>query len=311
MSARSIIVLGNGFDVALDYKTKYSDFYANSQELRKLSNSGNALCKHILDDIKGCLWSDLEIGLYEYSLSITKQYGEGNVEQAERFQEDFNELRKALFKYLNNETHEPKLVEARVPVLGLNNEWSKLYPEYLTFNYSITTFNTACKNTRAFLNSNDSINNNVFIYQHGSIYDTKECKNNTPQAIVVGIDEESQKVETLHSFLYKSHQNIHNPNDTIPRLINKSLYIIYGCSLGKTDASYFKHIFHIKQVKKTFIIYYYGESSLNTIKTNISCYCSLFDFMIKNNVYFLNIQSIDDTRKKTAEIIDSFLTNGI
>lgn len=62
MSARSII-LGNGFDVALDYKTKYSDFYANSQELRKLSNSGNALCKHILDDIKGCLWSDLEIGL--------------------------------------------------------------------------------------------------------------------------------------------------------------------------------------------------------------------------------------------------------
>lgn len=50
------------------------------------------LCKHIVDNIKGDLWSDLEVGLYLYSLSITKQYGEGNISQAKQFKKEFNEL---------------------------------------------------------------------------------------------------------------------------------------------------------------------------------------------------------------------------
>ena len=309
MPASSIVILGNGFDVALDFKTRYSDFYNNSEELRALAASGNVLCSHILDSIKGDLWSDLEMGLYQYSLSITKQHGEGNVDQAKQFQKEFNELRTALFNYLNSETQKPKDAIKQHPVLGLNIEWHKLEPEFLTFNYSTTTLDTVSMNTRTYLMPDDSVNSDLFIYQHGSIFDTSSGKNRDPRAIVVGIDEDEQKVEALHSFLYKSHQNLHNLNDTIPRLKDKSLYIIYGCSLGKTDAGYFKHIFSPEQTGKTFIIYYYGEDGLDTIKTNISNYCSLFVFMSRNNVCFLNLQNPDETRKETVRIIDSFLTN--
>ena len=85
---RSIIILGNGFDVALGYPTKYSQFYENSDLLRDYANKGNTLCKHILENVEGELWSDLERGLYQYSLHLTKKYGEGNKGQAEKFEKE-------------------------------------------------------------------------------------------------------------------------------------------------------------------------------------------------------------------------------
>lgn len=73
MSNNTLIILGNGFDVALDYPTKYSDFYQKSKELRALANNGNSLCKHIINYISDELWSDLESGLHKYSLSLTQK----------------------------------------------------------------------------------------------------------------------------------------------------------------------------------------------------------------------------------------------
>ena len=43
MDTQSIIVLGNGFDVALGIATRYSQFYENSKELRSLDENGNKL----------------------------------------------------------------------------------------------------------------------------------------------------------------------------------------------------------------------------------------------------------------------------
>lgn len=76
-TSKAMIFVGNGFDVAHGYKTKYSDFYANSIELKELATKGNVLCQHILDNVKGDLWLDLECGLFEYSKSLTLKYGEG------------------------------------------------------------------------------------------------------------------------------------------------------------------------------------------------------------------------------------------
>ena len=57
MDTNSIIILGNGFDVALGIETRYSQFYEKSKELREFARNGNTLCQHILDHIKSDLWS--------------------------------------------------------------------------------------------------------------------------------------------------------------------------------------------------------------------------------------------------------------
>ena len=72
-SKTALAFIGNGFDVALGFETKYSDFYKKSKLLKEYAEKGNSLCAHILNNVKGELWKDLECGLYQYSIELTKK----------------------------------------------------------------------------------------------------------------------------------------------------------------------------------------------------------------------------------------------
>lgn len=134
-SPTTMVIIGNGYDVALNYNTKYSDFYNNCQELSKLVRDGNKLCATIMNE--GCnnksLWSDLECGLFEYSKMLTKQKGE-NINVANNFHREYDELRNALFNYLKNASQAP--VAASNLVLKIQKEWERLSPQYISFNYT-------------------------------------------------------------------------------------------------------------------------------------------------------------------------------
>ena len=308
MDTNSIIILGNGFDVALGIETRYSQFYEKSKELREFARNGNTLCQHILDHIKSDLWSDLESGLYQYSKLITQQYGEGNQEQAVKLEKEFNELRTALFDYLKTVAQEPAEVIQQMPVIGLNLEWHELMPQFLTFNYSINTANTASKNDRYIFNADDSINENRFVYQHGSIYDTQAYKNRNPEEIVVGIDSTIQQIEPLHSFLYKTQQRLHDIESTLRIIRDKSFYVVYGCSVGDSDATYFREIFSQTQQGKIFLIYGYGDNAIQNIVANIERICgiSIAQLSTYNTVKMLDVQKVDETRQITREVIAQY-----
>lgn len=309
MDTQSMIILGNGFDVALGIETKYSQFYEKSQDLRTFADNGNNLCQHILDNIKDGYWSDLESGLYQYSLAITKKYGIGNQEQADKFEHDFNELRTALFNYLKGAAGAIVEVIKEVPALGLNVEWHKLEPQYLTFNYSINTANTASMNGRYILNEDNSINENHFIYQHGSIFDMQAGQNRQSGDIVVGIDPIVQSVETAHSFLYKTRQRLHDLNSTIDFISKKVFYAVYGCSVGDSDATYFRAIFNQNQYEKIFLIYGFGQEAIDSIKTNIERICSIEINALEanNRVYFLDVRQVEKTRNITRDVVEGYL----
>ena len=308
MDTNSIIILGNGFDVALGIETRYSQFYEKSKELREFAQNGNTLCQHILDHIKSELWSDLESGLYQYSKAITQQYGEGNREQAVKLEKEFNELRTALFDYLKTAAQAPAEVIQQMPVIGLNLEWHELMPQFLTFNYSINTANTASKNDRYIFNADDSINENRFVYQHGSIYDTQAYKNRNPEEIVVGIDSTIQQVEPLHSFLYKTQQRLHDIDSTLRIIRDKSFYVVYGCSVGDSDATYFREVFSRNQQGKIFLIYGYGDKAIQDIMANIERICgiSIAKLSTYNTVKILDVQKVDETRQITREVIAQY-----
>jgi len=309
MESKALIILGNGFDVALGIPTRYSQFYEKSQTLRMYALSGNKLCQHIIGNIKGDFWSDLECGLYNYSLAMTEKYGEGDIEQAQLFEKEFNELRTALFNYLNSVSSKQVDIQDSANAIGLNVEWSNLNAQFLTFNYSTTTFVTASMNKRIFLNNDDSVNERLFLYQHGSLYNTQGNPTRSPQDIVVGIDKYSQPVEALHSFLYKTNQKLHDLDSTLNTIENANFYIVYGCSIGDSDATYFKKIFDQHQTDKTFIVYGFGQASIDSIRTNISKFCNLDELGANNNLMFLDLKSPTETRNRTKQEIAKY--NGL
>ena len=299
----ALVILGNGFDLANGYKTRYSDFYKSNDftSLVKTNRLASYINSQNIDR-----WADLETCLFHYSQEITRKYGVGNAIQSILFKKNYFELKQALFNYLAKESHNSVEVSASSLIRSLLIEWSKLNPVYLTFNYTIITPCGIFGNNRVYLNTDDSINNNVFIYQHGSIYDTKDAEQNVPGNLVLGIDKEIQRVEDIHSFLYKEEQPVFNIESLQHTIANRNVYIIYGWSFGVSDTKYIKMLFNPDYKGKTYIIYAYDDYSLKGIRGNLNTYITP-DFLDKNKVLFI-LQSdkciIWKTNKEVSALLD-------
>ena len=220
--ASALVFIGNGFDVAHGLKTRYKDFYSDCAELNDLANSGNLLCQHILDHIKGDMWQDLECGLFEYSKMLTTQHNEGDTVSSERFKKEFQELRNALFYYIKKATNVSVSNNPGRQVALLSQEWMRLDYQIVSFNYSaiVAAYTSDAKTNSSGL----SFNPNKLIYQHGSIVNVEKAFDNTADKIVLGIDD-SQRVEKCHSFLYKSIQNIFNVYDLLKTMRSEEHHV--------------------------------------------------------------------------------------
>ena len=299
----SLVFIGNGFDVAHGFKTRYKDFYSNCDELNKLANNDNLLCQHILDNIKGDMWQDLECGLFEYSKMLTAQHNEGDKVSSERFKKEFQELRNALFYYIKNATNASISSNPGRQVALLSKEWSQLNYQIVSFNYSaiVASYTTDLKSNSSGL----SFNPNKLIYQHGSIYNFESVLDNAADKIVLGIDD-SQRVEKAHSFLYKSTQNIYNIYDLLKKMEDKAVFIVYGCSMGDSDAFYFRNLFDEKKRDRTLIIYGYGKDGVDSIKEKVFEYANGLNNYIantNNEVFFIDCNAWD-ALSKTQTAID-------
>lgn len=289
----SLVFIGNGFDVAHGFKTQYKDFYSNCDELIKLANNDNLLCQHILDHIKGDMWQDLECGLFEYSKMLTAQHNEGDKVSSERFKKEFQELRNALFYYIKNATNASISSNPGRQVALLSKEWSRLNYQIVSFNYSaiVASYTTDLESNSSGL----SFNPNKLIYQHGSIYNFESVLDNAADKIVLGIDD-SQRVEKAHSFLYKSTQNIYNVYDLLKTMEDKAVFIVYGCSMGDSDAFYFSNLFDEKKRDRTLIIYGYGKDGVASIKEKVFEYANGLNNYIantNNEVFFIDCNAWD------------------
>jgi len=298
----TMLFVGNGFDQALGYKTGYSDFY-KSIYFKGLLQSRNGFSAHINKQIECSLdankWSDLENGLYNYSRTLTQTIGEGNTEVAETFKREFEDLKQSLFDYLSD------IQGGGVPFGGRSRlllNWRKLDPVIVTFNYTISLL--------AELQDEIYINNkNKLIPLHGLVNDISNCRTNTSSDIILGIDE-SQKVEELHSFLYKSRQRKDDIRH-LQRLINNhSNYIVFGCSMGMSDATYFKILFDEQQSGKRYLIYGKDAESVWNIQKNLYNYVDNWtDFSKRNEVMFLKTEECENCLKQTESFVNKIISD--
>lgn len=297
-----MLFVGNGFDQALGHKTSYSEFY-ESKFFKALLIKGNALCIQIYDQIKNKSdekrWSDLENGLYDYSQSLTQTFGEGNVNIANWFEEEFDELKQSLFDYLRY------IQEEDVPYGGrpkLLLKWKELSPIIVTFNYTINLL--AELQDKAYINDKNKI-----IPLHGTIKDIPNGQTYTKDDIVLGIDE-SQIVEELHSFLYKSRQRKFDVRQLQQLINNQSNYIVFGCSMGMSDATYFKMLFDEQQSGKRYLIYGKDAESVGNIQKNLFNYVgNWIDFSKRNEVFFLKTEECEDCLKQTEGFVNKVISD--
>ena len=189
----------------------------------------------------------------------------------------------------------------------LSKVWARLDYQIVSFNY--TPIVAAYTNDADLYSPNLSFNNEKIIYQHGCMYNPERGIDNTAEDIVLGIDD-SQKVERLHSFLYKSLQNISDITDLVDAMREKSVYIVFGCSLGPSDHNYFSTLFDENMRNKTYIIYGHGKDALDSIRGYVMDYTGgVYNFQKDNHN---KIHFIDDSHRsammETKKVIDGLLT---
>lgn len=304
-----LVFLGNGFDVAHGFKTSYKNFYYNKKkEFLFGAQNGNRLFKHILDKITGSYWQDLEKGLFNYSKELTELFNEGDIIKAKQFEEEFIELKKLLFDYLQDPPLD-RMDSSGQTIKKLCDEWLKLDCHVVSFNY--TYFAAAYTNDSKKHSSGLSFDSKAITFQHGMVKNPNPYRANSYEDIVVGIDE-SQKVEALHSFLYKTSQCISNIHQLTQKVQGADVFIIYGCSMGDSDKFYFKNLFDERKQNKRYIVYGYGQEEINRLKKNIRDYTgglSVFQDEYHNNLVTI-IDSSNKTTviKETRQLINTFLT---
>lgn len=87
---------------------------------------------------------------------------------------------------------------------------------------------------------------------------------------------------------------------------DKAVFIVYGCSMGDSDAFYFRNLFDEKKKDRTFIIYGYGKDGVELIKERVFDYAGgLNNYIAKtNNEFFFIDCNAWDALSKTQMAID-------
>lgn len=271
MNNNCVVYVGNGFDVACGFKTRYAQFLESDifHDLLKKSKLAQWIeGKYEEDKDK---WSDLEELLYYYSIHICEDSRESSrfQEKTQEIKEDHRILTLALQNYIskqyysNGPNNVPLLIESWHSCFNINAVCCFNYTPYVVLEKLLPDY---IKLSRV----------------HGELLPQvieKDIK------IKLGIDR-CMKVCKEHEFLYKDTMGrygfgiwtkpdkILNASACIvgeplhPTFSDSDYIIIYGCSLGRSDTAYFKYLFENID-KQMVLLYHYGEKEKNTMVNRI------------------------------------------
>ena len=113
---KKVFIIGNGFDLDLGWKTRYSDFASSKFWIG--DSYGSDLKSRLNQDKRIEKWFDLEMSLLNYAKADETGYHPSSYEYTkERDMQCFNELNKGLSSYLKaeeNKSVNEKSVAAKV-----------------------------------------------------------------------------------------------------------------------------------------------------------------------------------------------------
>lgn len=294
----TLIIIGNGYDLAYSLPTRYEDFI--NSELFQQNVENNNLFEFIMQEYEKKNWCDLEMMLLRYERELAREYNYSDDpfdeawvlsddkrlfdEEVGTFEEEVFLLKDLLLQYLTglnqnfvfNGKKKSKILIGTSTSNSLENlkpifpfgELQKCWREESSSGTNIISFNYTEPIGLSSLFGDDSIR-----HIHGRLTDGQ---------IVLGVDD-SQYVTPECNFLKKIAQGGTEMND-LDDMLNVDRFIIWGCSMGGTDRWFFEKIFKGK-THKVFEIYAHNQKAIAQIKGNLANICGdQRDFEMNNLV---------------------------
>lgn len=239
---KKTLVLGNGFDLDLGLKTRFSDF-ANSEywpfktvvKKGSLSSFLNK-CRHLNE------WFDLENSLALFATS--PQYAA--LVKEDDVKEEFSLLIDSFMDYLEKEEREVCLNDNSVAAQVLRCVLSNgMYENVYTFNFT---------NLKSIAEKLGIPLRRSVIHVHGSL---------EGRSAIIGFNESENALPKL-GFMYKTFNRNYKSNSLRHDLSDSQEIVIFGHSLGNIDYSYFDNMF-LSLVKDS-------KDSINKRKVTIFTY---------------------------------------
>lgn len=253
MGEETLLIVGNGFDLSMGFKTSYGNFMKSSY-FPNMETSTLCSCLHKQYE-ENMGWIDIENELSEYSRMLTtkklnaQKYN--TILDIGSLREEYDELKSSLKFYLQEETKRafgPSPDNPAKRVIDQLPADSKI----ISFNY--TSIIERMTRDR-FCTSKGNL-----LHIHGSLapYDD----------IVFGV-EDSAKLSKEHVFLYKAYSRHLKVQEFSDWLNSAERIIFYGYSLGDTDRQYFEKFFRkLCSGDSSFtelVFYYYGQASYDNL----------------------------------------------
>lgn len=278
MGEETLLIVGNGFDLSMGFKTSYGDFMKSSYFPNKETST---LCSYLHNQYEENMgWIDIENELSKYSqllsrFELTPETGKIEL-GAESFREEYEELKSSLKAYLQEETKGAFATRQDNP--------AKRVIDNLTADSKIISFNyTSIIERLTWDKFKDSKGNLLHI--HASLAPSDD--------IVFGV-EDSAKLSKEHVFLYKAHSRHLKVQEFSDWLNSAERIIFYGYSLGDTDRQYFEKFFRklcsSDSIYTELIFYYYGQASYDNLIWQLQVLTNhkLTQLQIQNKIEFID-----------------------
>lgn len=278
MGEETLLIVGNGFDLSMGFKTSYGDFMKSSYFPHEETSS---LCSYLHKQYEENMgWIDIENELSESSrILTTKKLNAKKINtilDIDSLREEYDELKSSLKCYLQEET---KRAFGPSPDNPAKRVIDQLPAESKIISFNYTSIIERMTRDR-FCASKGNL-----LHIHGSLapYDD----------IVFGV-EDSAKLSKEHVFLYKAHSPHLKVQEFSDWLNSAERIIFYGYSLGDTDRQYFEKFFRkLCSDDRTYtelVFYYYDQSSYDNLIWQLQMLTNhkLTQLQILNKIEFKN-----------------------
>lgn len=241
---KTVLVIGNGFDVDLGIKTRYSDFAGDIGFFPE--NSKSNLFQYMKKQSLNPNWGGIETSMEEYALLPQSEH---TYEEDKKY---FDSLKLSLRLFLHNKLYgSPKhFGEKEEPIF---DDWPKINEDSCAYHLcyrllhsdsldNIITFNYTdiCQ----YINQIGEDENEPQIKSITSEYISKRTfVHRVADIMILGISGYARLEDERYNCMKKTHQAIIPP--IFDKLLSSDNIVFYGLSFSKPDYPYFKDFFNI------------------------------------------------------------------
>lgn len=295
---KRLLIIGNGFDIDLGLRTRYSDF-AKSNFWEKLMRNTHGFDQDLLAALREAkekeAWFDIEKTMNEYVRAIRPE--SLTTDLVDKDKKNFIEVTKALDKYLKDEQKSRTLESNHyaVQVLRLIADVGGF--EYYTFNYtSLGDIAISC---------GIKIDTSRITHVHGSLEN---------DSIILGVlTDPANQLHEQYSFMYKDNSRFYMSNNMYEDFDKADDIIFFGHSINGMDFPYFKDFF-IKQSgmggeykSKHITIFTYDDDSNQQIRNSIrNAQVDLTQLFRRNNISIIQTKQMYDDGRNELQKFEVF-----